>query len=48
VTAADIAGDFKADFEMPQLVRTGAGLQFQPRTTLGGLRALLGRTPPAR
>ena len=47
-TASGLEGDFKADFEMPQLLRSGVGLQAHAGTHLGGLRALLSRKPPAR
>ena len=47
-TASGITGDFKADFELSQMVRSGAGLQFHSGTSRGGLRALLAGKPPAR
>jgi len=47
-TAAGLTGDFKADFEMPQLARSVAGLQLQPGTPLGGLRARIARKAPTR
>ena len=47
-SASGLEGNFKADFEMPQLLRSGVGLQVQPGTHLGGIRALLSRKPPGR
>ncbi len=47
-TATGTEGDFKADFEIPRLLRSGVGLQAHAGTQLGGLRALLSRKPPAR
>ena len=47
-TATGITGDFKADFELAQVMRNGAGLQFHSGRSAGGLRALVARKPPAR
>jgi hypothetical protein len=47
-SATGLKGDFKADFEMPQLLRSGVGLQVQSGTQPGGLRALLLRQSPLR
>jgi hypothetical protein len=47
-TATGITGDFKADFELSHMVRSGAGLQLHSGAPLGSLRAIIGRKPPAR
>lgn len=48
VTASGLKGDFTADFEVPQQLRSVAGVLGQPGTPFGGLRARLARKPTAR
>ena len=47
-TATGLAGEFRVEFEMPQLTRSSAGLQVRTAAPLLGLRARMARKPATR